>query len=525
MASIKEFYGDNTQLYDSIIKKVNFNLRCCMPGIIQSYDKGTNTAEIQPAIREEIVNEDNSISYLNLPLLINVPVVFLTSTEGGLTLELKRGDECLVFFSDLSIDNFWLNGNVQNPIEVRRHDLSDGIAIPCRLSLSVAKGPDQKLNIEMGDVSIKFNVDDMTFRGGFGSFTGKQVYQLIHGQIASGVTSFNGRSGEVLPSYNDYTYEMVGADKSGAASAVQDSLDDHVDDKSNPHDVTADQVGTYTKQEIDSAVGGIDAVKYTAQELANEQQDQARVNISACEKIHAAQHATDGEDPIYLGMIGAASQSDVDNINQKVSFKQSLSRSVTVNAAMLVSYINGLDRFVTDLLTIKVNSGTVTDAVDLSGFFGDGRIVIQSASGSNDVTLAGGVVAYRCQLEINLLNLNISGMDDSQKAAVATLSGGYMQISNCVISQSGSATRGISVGTGSKLYMYGGSISGFSTAVLCQHTGTLSLNDVSASGNTTGGFVWAGGIILLGGSTPDTIGGSSNGKAGGIIVKANGTLL
>lgn len=46
-----------------------------------------------------------------------------------MTFPIKKDDECLVIFSDLSIDNWWESGNVQNPVEQRRHDLSDGMAI------------------------------------------------------------------------------------------------------------------------------------------------------------------------------------------------------------------------------------------------------------------------------------------------------------------------------------------------------------------------------------------------------------
>lgn len=45
-----------------------------------------------------------------------------------------------------------------------------------------------------------------------------------------GVTSFNGRGGIVKPQKGDYTPEMVGADASGAAAAVQSNLDGHEGD-------------------------------------------------------------------------------------------------------------------------------------------------------------------------------------------------------------------------------------------------------------------------------------------------------
>ena len=181
MPSIRNVLGDDSQLYENIIKKVNFNLRCCIPGVIQQYDSKTNTASIQPAIREEIVNEDNTVSYLNLPMLINVPVLIPGGSSCGITFPLSFGDECLVLFSDLSIDNFWVKGNVQNPIEVRRHDLSDGLAIPSPISKAKVKKINNELTITYGNSKIKMEKGEITFSSDGGQITLSQmVYLLSH---------------------------------------------------------------------------------------------------------------------------------------------------------------------------------------------------------------------------------------------------------------------------------------------------------------------------------------------------------
>lgn len=179
MASIKELLGKQNQLYDNLIQKASFDIRCCIPGIIQSYNANNNTAEIQPAIREEVVNEDNSVSYVNLPLLINVPIVFPSTKLGGVRFTLEQGDECLVVFSDLSYDNFWTSGNVQNPIEVRRHDLSDGIAIPCVLSQPNTKVVESGLTVSFGEAKINMNNNNMTFSDENGQITLEQIVKLL----------------------------------------------------------------------------------------------------------------------------------------------------------------------------------------------------------------------------------------------------------------------------------------------------------------------------------------------------------
>lgn len=180
MPSIRNVLGDDSQLYENIIKKVNFNLRCCIPGVIQQYDPKTNTASIQPAIREEIVNEDNTVQYMNLPILVNVPIIFPSCSVGSIKMLLKQGDECLVLFSDLSIDNFWKYANVQNPIEVRRHDLSDGIAIPCVLSQPNTKQFNGTgIEITSGESKISITNNGITFTDQNGTITLEQIIKLL----------------------------------------------------------------------------------------------------------------------------------------------------------------------------------------------------------------------------------------------------------------------------------------------------------------------------------------------------------
>ncbi len=155
MAGTQQTINSQSQIDQNNAADIMFRIRCAIPAIIQSYDSGTNTVEAQPAIRERLVLEDGSIQYLNLPLLINVPVAFPSSGSAFITFPIGKGDECLIIFSDLAIDNFWTSGSIQNPVEVRRHDLSDGIAIPCSLSLTRTRGAGSGMNIQGSPVTIK----------------------------------------------------------------------------------------------------------------------------------------------------------------------------------------------------------------------------------------------------------------------------------------------------------------------------------------------------------------------------------
>ncbi len=129
MRNINELIPSEYEIYKSFADAIKSSIRVSIPGIIQSFDSVTQTCIIQPAIREEVTNLDFSKSLENLPLLVDVPIVIPKAGNFALTLPIKKGDECLVVFSDMCIDGWFSLGGIQNQIERRRHDLSDCFCI------------------------------------------------------------------------------------------------------------------------------------------------------------------------------------------------------------------------------------------------------------------------------------------------------------------------------------------------------------------------------------------------------------
>jgi len=100
-----------------------------MPGIIDSYDATKQTASVRPAIKAKITNEKGEFRYVEIPLLVDCPVVFPSGGGFLLTFPVRQGDECLVVFASRCIDSWWQSGGVQVPPDNRAHDLSDGFVI------------------------------------------------------------------------------------------------------------------------------------------------------------------------------------------------------------------------------------------------------------------------------------------------------------------------------------------------------------------------------------------------------------
>ena len=94
-------------------KEIFSSLHCALPGIVESFDAETQTAVIQPAVKQGSVQ---------MPFLRDVPVFMPVS------FEVNPGDMCLLVFADCDIDAWFESGQAEEPVSDRRHSLSDAFA-------------------------------------------------------------------------------------------------------------------------------------------------------------------------------------------------------------------------------------------------------------------------------------------------------------------------------------------------------------------------------------------------------------
>ena len=106
---------------DTKLKGINIS----MPAIIQSYDKVTKLVEVQPSLKIKLKDKPAQ----NLPLLQSVPVVWPRNEFSGIYFPLKKGDSCLLVFSQRALDSWLTSGGVVDPSNKRKFSLSDAVAI------------------------------------------------------------------------------------------------------------------------------------------------------------------------------------------------------------------------------------------------------------------------------------------------------------------------------------------------------------------------------------------------------------
>ena len=125
----RERYSDHIEAARTAQDGHQAQIWTALPGIVDSFNAGAVTVSVQPAIKGEVRDKDGKTSHVNLPLLVDVPVVFPRGGGFTMTFPIAKGDECLVVFASRCIDGWWQEGGTQPALDQRMHDLSDAFAL------------------------------------------------------------------------------------------------------------------------------------------------------------------------------------------------------------------------------------------------------------------------------------------------------------------------------------------------------------------------------------------------------------
>lgn len=129
------FLSDSDPLVlQEIIDRTLAAVNTAIPGTIRAFNADRQTATVVPNIKAINHTMDGKTYNTPLPDLIEVPCLLMGSNMLNLyvTIPIQKGDQCLIIFSQRSIDNWLKYSGVQDPVEPiypRHHSLSDGIAI------------------------------------------------------------------------------------------------------------------------------------------------------------------------------------------------------------------------------------------------------------------------------------------------------------------------------------------------------------------------------------------------------------
>lgn len=107
------------------------DIHTALPGRVEKYDADKQVADVVPVIRGVIFSEDEDPLLEDPPVIQNVPVGWMRGGGYSLQLPLAKGDHGLLVFSEACIAQWRVSGEISEPGDLRRHDLSYPVFYPC----------------------------------------------------------------------------------------------------------------------------------------------------------------------------------------------------------------------------------------------------------------------------------------------------------------------------------------------------------------------------------------------------------
>ena len=117
---------------EQMILNYGFQLRVASPAIVIDFDALTQTITAQPTIDEFLTSSDDIHATVQtaLPILYKVPIYMFGTLGFSITAPISAGDECLLVFTDCSIENWFLTGKTNSiPLHNIRHSVDNCFAL------------------------------------------------------------------------------------------------------------------------------------------------------------------------------------------------------------------------------------------------------------------------------------------------------------------------------------------------------------------------------------------------------------
>lgn len=99
------------------------------PGRIESFDAAKGLANIKPLLKEIVELDTGEQDVASVPVVSNVPVYCFGGGDFLDTAPVAKGDYCILLFADRSLDLWKEQGGEVDPVDPRRHDATDAIAL------------------------------------------------------------------------------------------------------------------------------------------------------------------------------------------------------------------------------------------------------------------------------------------------------------------------------------------------------------------------------------------------------------
>lgn len=149
------------------IERAISELHTGLPSRVVAFNPSKGLCSVKPLLMRVVFDEEGNEIEEELPVINNVPIHYPGGGGWFIIFPLKAGNLVYLSFAERSIDT-WLEaepGEVVDPVQTRKHDLSDAIAIPslrpssAPISDLANLGDNCRIGFEGGDPAIVLKPD------------------------------------------------------------------------------------------------------------------------------------------------------------------------------------------------------------------------------------------------------------------------------------------------------------------------------------------------------------------------------
>lgn len=283
----------------------------------------------------------------------------------------------------------------------------------------------------------------------------------------------------------------------------------------------------YWAEHAEAVAGGDFATKVEAQGYVtahNENVDahpDLRIAVAGSVRYDAAQSLTDEQKAQAQANIGV----------DAISTKNIGSVSKSLSASELQAYLDALPRLLTENHVITLN-GTCSQDVYMKGFYGCGRLTLR-ANSVGDCVFTKAISIENCSVPVNMEKLKwMLGDGATSNTYCISCNNSSMGVTECSFNGYAAASNrgnGVSTLYSSSMVLINCAFHNLDIAVHTYLGGYINVigenPESDYSGNGVGIYLYQGGLVLLGNSVPDTLGGTYNEKNGVRAIIKNGKFI
>lgn len=142
-------------ILNTYIEQAISKINVLLPAKVVKYDFTKQKVSVKPLINK-VFGDD---SFLELPIINNVPLMFPASGGASITMPVNVGDIVELRFCQGSLEEWLNNGTESTPDDSRSHDLTDAIATPGLRPFNVTSPASNNEDLEIKYKGSKITID------------------------------------------------------------------------------------------------------------------------------------------------------------------------------------------------------------------------------------------------------------------------------------------------------------------------------------------------------------------------------